>query len=104
MAEPVGFDGANDILRAPKGQEASCSDLPIFRSVDPNTRGHMLISCWRLTPDELRAINETGVIWFSAQGVTHPPIVISGEALVMVDGRPARAEPAGLIRKAGRDE
>lgn len=86
MANPVGFEGSNDILMAPDGSE-NCSDLEILRT------DNQVISCWRLTEEELARVNKTGVVWFSCYGPTHPPVFISGEDFVKFEGKPAKAEP-----------
>ena len=57
MANPVDFEGANSILLAPVGDD-NCGDLPIARM-----KGE-IVSCWRLTPDELDTVIMTGVICF----------------------------------------
>lgn len=84
MAEPAGFEGANVLL---SGEKAGCNDLEIF------TDNIQSISCWRLTLEELEEVNRTGVVWLSTFSTTPPPVMISGHALVTVQGRPAKAEP-----------
>ena len=91
MANSVGFEGANDILRAPPG-DTDCRDLEMLRLESG------IVSCWRLTEDELKRVNETGVVWLHIAGRTHPPVYIAGDDFVTYnDGkgnsRPARAEP-----------
>jgi len=86
MARPVGFEGANKILQAPPGDD-NCRDLECFSD------GESTVSCWRLSKDEMAEIARTGVVWFMAVGQTHPPIHLSGTALVKFDGRASRAEP-----------
>ena len=96
MANAVGFDGSNDLLLAPKGED--CRDLQIFRDSEK------VISCWRLTDEELEVVKETGIIWFYCMGRTHPPIYISGEALVLSDdGQPSKAEPYIPVAVKGGD-
>jgi len=93
MAEPVGFEGANLLI---SGEAAGCRDLEAFRE------GSQVISCWRLTPEELEAVAKSGVVWVNvlcAGGV--PPIYISGTPLVTIGDRPARAEP--VIPKRFKD-
>ena len=88
MANPVGFEGADFVFLAPEGMSANqCCDLPVFK-----TRGQ-IISCWRLSPEELTEIAQTGVVWLSVHGQQQPPVLVSGEALVTVDGKPSKAEP-----------
>lgn len=86
MANAVGFEGANDRLLAPKGDEG-CRDLEIMRS------DHGVVSCWRLTKEELERVNETGVVWLWIAGKTHPPVYVAGDDFVKVGDRPSRAEP-----------
>lgn len=84
MATPVGFEGANLLV---SGEEAGCSDLEAFH------KDGMFISCWRMTPDELAKIVETGVVWLAVYAAQLPPTMVSGQALVSVHGRPSKAEP-----------
>lgn len=86
MANPVGFEGSNKTYYAPKGME-NCGDLQCF--VTPTET----ISCWRLTDDELEQVNKTGVVWLSISGHPTPPSLVSGTALVQIEGRPVKAEP-----------
>ncbi|MDH3232222.1 MAG: DUF2203 domain-containing protein [Alphaproteobacteria bacterium] len=64
-----------------------CVDLPVFRD------GRQIISCWRLTEDELAQIAETGCVWLSVLGIGTPPVCIMGHSPVTVDGQPAVGEP-----------
>ena len=93
MADPVGFEGANFVFKAPENMP-DCGDLEVFRD------GEVIVSCWRLTDEEFQEILETGVVWLSVWGQGTPPVAVSGKALVEIDGRPARAEPV-LKRKDG---
>ena len=87
MAVPVGFEGANQIYYAPKGVD-NCRDLEVLKTET------QIISCWRLTGEELEQINKTGVVWLSVTGQGTPPVLVSGTALAVVNGRPSRAEPS----------
>ena len=89
MAIPVGFEGCNSLLTAPTGQEHDVGDLPTFVCGEINC----VTSCWRLSEEELAEVAATGVVWFRAAGRTHPPVQVSGQALVLIDGKPAKAEP-----------
>ena len=95
MADAVDFQGANHILRAPPDMRPDeCFDLPVCVS------NGQTISCWRLTPEELEIINETGVIWLSVIGNIHPPVAVAGTGL-FVGGDPI-AEP--LLPRAPRKQ
>lgn len=79
MAEPVPFGEANVILHGtPEDQAAgTVKDLPIHRYRDLDGCWHV-ISCWRLSAEELAEVMETGVVWLHAWGTTHPPIAVGG--------------------------
>ena len=83
MAEPVGFEVANLLI---SGEVIGARDLPAFRS------DYHLITCWRLTPEELEKVAQTGVVWLTVLG-QHPAMMISGNALVKIGDRDAKAEP-----------
>lgn len=90
MARAVGFNGSNQVFRAPPGlPQDECYDLPVFLDLD----GRQIISAWRLTPEELVEVQKTGVVWLSIVGLSMSPVLVSGTALVTVDGAPAQAEP-----------
>jgi len=86
MATPVDFEGANSILY---GGSGDVRDLSVFSD------GHQVISCWRLSPEELQLVAQTGVIWFCSLGKSHPPVLITVEPQVFIgpERRPAKAEP-----------
>lgn len=88
MAKAVGFEGANTIFQAPEGTDPEdCYDLECF------TAPGKIISCWRLNAEELAEVAKTGVVWVEVQGNSTPPILVSGNARVVVGGRPSQAEP-----------
>jgi hypothetical protein len=88
MANPVDFEGANFVYRAPdRVPQNECSDLSCF------VNEVQTISCWRLTKAELAEVQRTGVVWLSVWGHPIAPQLVSGTALVTVDGRPSEAEP-----------
>ena len=84
MTEGVGFEGANSVFY---GDGKTARDLAVF--VD----GKQIISAWRLTPDEIVEVQRTGVVWLSVRGTALPPVLVSVEPLVTVDGRAPVVEP-----------
>jgi hypothetical protein len=60
MAEPIDFPGSNFTYLAPEGR-ADIGDLHTFRQHG----GPANVSCWRLTPEELEEVNQTGCVWLS---------------------------------------
>ena len=66
--KPINFKEQNVIYIA-----EGCNDLPAHKAKD------QIISCWKLTKEELEQINKTGVIWFSVMGQSQPPIWLGTE-------------------------
>jgi hypothetical protein len=86
MAFPTNFDESNCVLDAPPGMsEDQCAPLCVLRAVASNGVP-VVISCWKLTPEELVEINRTGRVWLSILGVTMPPAVILGTKPFAVQG------------------
>lgn len=87
MANPVGFEGANKVFLAPPDME-NCGDLEVHQDE------HGITSCWRMTKSDLEEINRTGVVWLRISGGGMPPVCVSGESLLLVNGdKVPRAEP-----------
>jgi hypothetical protein len=38
----------------------------------------VVISCWKVTQEELEEIQRTGRVWLMVYGVTMPPVVLCG--------------------------
>ena len=88
MSNPVDFEGSNDLMLAPKSMPPEeCGDLPIFNA------NNQIISCFRLTDEELEIVKKTGCVWLSVFGQKMPPVMISGKALVNIGDRPSKPEP-----------
>jgi hypothetical protein len=79
MANPVGFPEFNRSLGKPKDWDPTahgdCDVLPVW------TDGAVCISCWRLTPDELMEILQTGRIWIRVYSFrdTQPALMVHTE-------------------------
>ena len=74
---PTSFAESNGVLDAPKGMEKDCDPLSVaFAQI-----GSMpcVVSCWKLTADELAEINRTGRVWLLIAGKTMPPVVLTTE-------------------------
>ena len=70
------FEGYNDVLLAPEGQEDQCYDLAIRRCAVNGS--HAVVSAWKPSPEELAALNEGGSVFLLCMGQTHPPILLLG--------------------------
>jgi len=95
MAVGVDFQGANFTFLAPAGMEGEVYDLHGFRDE------RCFVSCWRLSEDELAEVARTGVVWLRTEGQRFSPSLVSGTALVTIDGAPAKAEPV-MVRVADK--
>lgn len=77
MADPIQFCGSNKTLKPAPGTEDTVRPLFV------HSNGRENISCWKLTPEELALVAETGEVWFTTRsGETHYPIYISGLPLM----------------------
>lgn len=74
--EPIKFDGANVVFGA---EQPEYQPLPAERRGKGQT-GEIL-TCWELTPDEIKRIQETGVIWLSVLtfGNLLQPVLLSAD-------------------------
>lgn len=85
MANPVIFEGVNDILGPPADDDSDVQSLPILR------QRNACISCWELDEDELAEIIRTGRVFLSVHGRTHPPLYIGTDSAMRAfaaDGAP----------------
>lgn len=78
MAEPTEFPGMTGSLKPPPGDEERVGPLPVRR-----LEGRV-VSCWRLSPEELAEVQRTGVVWLSIFGHTHAPVAITGHRAEVV--------------------
>lgn len=78
MAFPASFAESNAVLSRPEAvREGDCTPLSILRT---ETDGGIpcVISCFKVTQEELDEITRTGRIWISIMGHTMPPIAVNG--------------------------
>jgi len=73
--DAIHFEQANHTL---KGNGDNVSDLPCFYGKNAQDQP-VIVSCFKLTKEELEKINETGVIWLHVLGSTQPPVAIDVE-------------------------
>ena len=78
MAFPASFEESNAALGKPHDMLGDdCEALSVVRG--ETTNGHpVVISCWKLTAEELAEVNQTGRIWLGIYGRTMPPTFIDG--------------------------
>jgi len=91
MAKGVKFEGSNVELKPPIGLVAN--RMGHVENIPAHNDGTQIITCWRLSDEEMQEVMRTGVVWLSVAGQSMNTLRISGEALVRVAGRPSVAEP-----------
>ena len=96
MAEPVRFEQANRTWVGP----GDTGDLPVYQ--EPG----LAISCWQLTPEEVKQVAETGQVWLRVYTDHHPAVYVTpehpwedndGGAAEGTDGRDGVGEHANAI-------
>lgn len=59
MAQAIDFPGSNFVFGPPPGEGDRCSSLHVFRN------GACIVSCWKLTQEEIDEIVKSGCVWLS---------------------------------------
>lgn len=73
-----GFDQENAVLGAPLGMSADeCEPLSVWRG-ELESGVPVVISCWKITAEELEEIKRTGRVWLMVMGTTMPPVYLKG--------------------------
>lgn len=76
--EVTSFIEENLILNKPSNMSVDdCEPLPVWCGL-LNNESPVLISCWKVTQEELEEIKKTGRVWVYVYGHTMPPIYPSG--------------------------
>lgn len=79
MAYPASFDESNAVLGRPPGMtDEECSPLSILRTLTADGQP-IVVSCWKLTADEMDEVKRTGRVWLGIHGETMPPAWIAGQ-------------------------
>jgi hypothetical protein len=81
---PVTFPQHNFVFKKPEGwTDEQCSDLSVWKGdapIDENgTTCPTIISCWKLSKEDLEEIQRTGVVWLSISGTGMPPVSVFTE-------------------------
>lgn len=78
--EATGFKESNVVLDKPPGMtDDDCYSLSVFRGV--NTNGiPIVISCWKLSQEELEEFNKTKRIYLMVCGQSMPPVALMAKS------------------------
>lgn len=63
MAQGIDFPGSNKTYTSPGTREGTPDDR--VRDLHVFTNGVCIVSCWKLTPEEIEEVNKTGCIFIS---------------------------------------
>lgn len=79
MGFPADFAESNVVLEKPSTMTAEeCSALSAFQGLTADGLP-VVISCWKLTAEELAEINRTGRVWLLVYGTAMFPSCVAGE-------------------------
>jgi len=74
--QPIDFPEVNFVFNKPEGfTDEQCSSLPAYRQNEPG-QFPLIVSCWKLSSEELAKVQETGVVWLTTVGISIPPVAI----------------------------
>lgn len=81
---PISFPQQNIVFTKPAGMsDDQCGDLCVWKgNVSIDEAGNTmpaLISCWKLSKEDLEEIQKTGTIWLSITGEVMPPVSLFTE-------------------------
>lgn len=72
---PTTFHPLEHLVLPPEGEhENICSLRVVPVAYQDGTKS--MISCWKLTQEELQMVQETGVVYLEILGGAHPPVQI----------------------------
>ena len=75
---PTDFEQSNTILDKPPDMDRQeCDALNVWRGALPNGQP-VVVSCWKVTKEELAAIQATGRVYLMVWGGTMPPVALLG--------------------------
>jgi hypothetical protein len=78
--QPIKFPESNFTFGAPVGwPEEKCSPLPVWKGEHLNGEP-AIVSCWKLSPEELELIQRTGHVFLTVVGAGTPPVSLSVES------------------------
>jgi hypothetical protein len=72
--KPTSFKETNQVLMA--GDNPNTDQLPVCYATNPEIPDRVfIVSRWKLSPEELERINETGELWISVMNRNMAPIM-----------------------------
>lgn len=85
--EAAAFDGENTVLHPAPGSDLDRVQ-PLSVQLGRTADGlPAVLSCWRLTREELDEVNRTGRVWLLVMGRSMPPASVEGVRPDLEEGR-----------------
>jgi len=79
MALPTQFPQSNFVFKKPSNMtDEECFELPVCKTNDIAGLP-VIVTCWRLSKEDLEEINKSGVVWVQIVGHGMPPISVYTE-------------------------
>lgn len=73
------FNEANTILDTPEGMTCDQVEALSVAVIDVSQNQSVIVSCWKVTKEELEEINRTGRVWLCVLGGVMPPVILTGK-------------------------
>lgn len=85
--QAAAFDGENLVLGTPKGCDPDVV-APLSVQAGRTADGEpAILSCWRLSREELDEVNRTGRVWLVVRARGMPPVAVEGLRPELEEGR-----------------
>ena len=79
MAVPTSFAESNGVLGKPREDTGDDVEaLSVLHARMETSETPVVVSCWKLTAEELAEVNRTGRVWLVVMGETMPPAFVKG--------------------------
>lgn len=76
---PVEFKYQNKVFTKPEDMtDEQCQSLNVWQGKDQSGFPN-IISCWKLSEDDMNTIKETGVVWLTIVANGMPPVYVGSE-------------------------
>lgn len=75
--EACNFEESNAVLSKPDCMtHEECTPLCVYQGVESTQNMPVIISCWKITKEELEILQKTGRIWLHVLGTAMPPLAL----------------------------
>ena len=75
---PVSFDESDAFLNPPEGVSLDDCHVLSIKRIKTEQGWPAVVSCWKLTKEEMEEVKRTGRIWLAVTGMSMPPVWLDG--------------------------